>query len=85
MCTSLRSFNPKVCPHDLRVRFAPPLYFDDHRKMELGRWASIGRTSMSDLKDKVAIVTGASKGIGAAIAKCLSVAGAAVVVNYSSS
>jgi 3-oxoacyl-[acyl-carrier protein] reductase len=40
---------------------------------------------MSDLKGKVAVVTGASKGIGAAIAKSLSAAGAAVVVNYSSS
>ena len=40
---------------------------------------------MTDLKGKVAVVTGASKGIGAAIAKRLSEAGAAVVVNYSSS
>ena len=40
---------------------------------------------MGDLKGKVAVVTGASKGIGAAIAKGLSAAGAAVVVNYSSS
>jgi 3-oxoacyl-[acyl-carrier protein] reductase len=39
---------------------------------------------MSNLKDKVAVITGASKGIGAAIAKRLSEAGAAVVVNYSS-
>lgn len=39
---------------------------------------------MNDLKGKVAVVTGASKGIGAAIAKGLSAAGAAVVVNYSS-
>jgi 3-oxoacyl-[acyl-carrier protein] reductase len=39
---------------------------------------------MSDLKGEVAVVTGASKGIGAAIAKGLSAAGAAVVVNYSS-
>jgi 3-oxoacyl-[acyl-carrier protein] reductase len=40
---------------------------------------------MSKLKDKVAIVTGASKGIGAGIAKALAAEGAAVVVNYSSS
>ena len=40
---------------------------------------------MSKLKDKVAVVTGASKGIGASIAKGLAAEGAAVVVNYSSS
>jgi 3-oxoacyl-[acyl-carrier protein] reductase len=40
---------------------------------------------MSKLDNKVAIVTGASKGIGAAIARHLAEAGAAVVVNYASS
>ncbi len=39
---------------------------------------------MSKLKNKVAIVTGASKGIGAAIAKYFAAEGAKVVVNYSS-
>lgn len=40
---------------------------------------------MGRLENKVAVVTGASKGIGAGIAKGLAAEGAAVVVNYASS
>lgn len=37
---------------------------------------------MSNVKNKIAIVTGASRGIGAEVAKTLAAAGATVVVNY---
>jgi len=40
---------------------------------------------MRELQGKAAVVTGASKGIGAGIAKELAAAGAAVVVNYATS
>jgi 3-oxoacyl-[acyl-carrier protein] reductase len=44
-----------------------------------------GQKAMSRLSGKTAVVTGASKGIGAGIAKGLAGEGAAVVVNYASS
>src|SRR6476660_2880377 len=40
---------------------------------------------MAKLSNKVVVVTGASKGIGAGIAKRVAAAGASVVVNYASS
>jgi len=43
------------------------------------------RTNNNTLSGKVAIVTGASKGVGASIAKHLAAEGASVVVNYASS
>ena len=46
---------------------------------------NITLTNNHKLSGKTAIVTGASKGIGASIAKHLAAAGAAVVVNYSTS
>jgi 3-oxoacyl-[acyl-carrier protein] reductase len=45
----------------------------------------MGMNISKRLSEKVAVVTGASKGIGASIAKYLAAEGAAVVVNYASS
>ena len=40
---------------------------------------------MARFTDKIAVITGASKGIGAGIAKRFAAEGATVVVNYASS
>jgi 3-oxoacyl-[acyl-carrier protein] reductase len=45
---------------------------------------SLIKRKMKKLENKVAVVTGASKGIGAAIAKSFAAEGASVVVNYAS-
>jgi 3-oxoacyl-[acyl-carrier protein] reductase len=64
--------SPACCPHQLGSCQIP-----------LEGWKS--EYSMSQLSGKIAVVTGASKGIGASIAEHLAAEGASVVVNYANS
>lgn len=55
-----------------------------HLRNDCSKYKKSITYNMKKLENKVAVITGASKGIGAGIAKSLAAAGASVVVNYSS-
>src|SRR4029077_10371714 len=67
-----------------RVAYLSHIKVSRRRFRPGGRGFFIRSTTMGELSGKVPVVTGASKGIGAAIALRFAGAGAAVAVNYSS-
>lgn len=66
----------------MNLFFSLPSLLDGHLNIEISTYLEETEGYMADLKNKVAVVTGASKGIGAAIAQKLGEQGAKVIVNY---
>src|ERR1044072_3589232 len=58
--------------------------YDIYLRNDYSKYKKLIISKMKKLENKVAVITGASKGIGAGIAKSLAEAGASVVVNYAS-